>query len=200
MWSTILRSRVTWGVVLAVTLFGAVRLYGSAKYRHGYRVGFTERAVDARRDAEAAQAIADSAWRVLFTQAQADAQRARDAERAAARARARTAAAESRLANALTVFAADTTTPITPACSELATACALARDAWAAERDTLTALVAVQDTALMTLRSTIADEHTRTRAAVQVALVQQRATFRRPSRLWWFLTGAVLPLTWLVIR
>jgi hypothetical protein len=187
----LLKHRATWGVAIALGVLVAITAHGRLKYREGYGAGFVARAVDAHADALTAKAISDSAWAVLYAQAAS----ARDAERAAlakvARAEARTRAATARLDDALAAYRVDTVSH-TPACSEMADACAVAAALWAQERDTLAQLIAAQDTVVLRQSELLAEEPSRLQSAVRVALEQQRRTFRGPSRVTWASVGALL--------
>lgn len=187
----ILKHRATWGVGIAVGFLVALAAHGRVKYAEGHRDGYAKSIMHAQADALTAKAVSDSAWAVLYAQAAA----ARDAERAAlaraARAEARTREATARLANSLAVFATDTVAQINPTCSELADACANAAALWGHERDTLTALVAAQDTTILRQGAFMNSEPQRMQDALRVALAQQRQTFRAPSRLGWFARGAL---------
>jgi hypothetical protein len=99
--------------------------------------------------------------------------------------------ASAKLADAIAA-ARNTPVPLTPECSEMATACEVAAALWIHERDTLTALVAVQDTTILRQGEMLATEPQRLSAAVMAALAAQRSTIRQPSRLTWASVGAVL--------
>jgi hypothetical protein len=183
----ILKHRATWGVGIAMGVLIAVAWHGKNRYAEGVR---DERG-RSQADALTAKAVSDSAWAVLYAQAA----QARDAERAAlakvARAEARTRAAMGRLTNALTVFAIDTVAQMNPTCAELASSCANAASLWGHERDTLTALIAAQDTTILRQGEMLTQEPQRMQDALRVALAQQRQTFRAPSRATWAVFGAI---------
>lgn len=187
-----LRHRITWGVGIAAGVLIAIAAHGKNKYTEGHRDGVAKATQAAQSDALTAKAVSDSAWAVLYAQAA----QARDAERAAlakvARAEARTRAATARLDDALTVFATDTVAQMVPACSELADACRNAAALWGHERDTLTALIAAQDSVVIRQGQIMDKEPQRMADALRVALAQQRSTFRAPSRVTWGTLGAVL--------
>jgi hypothetical protein len=189
---SLLSHRITWGVGICLGVCVALAAHGRLKYAEGHRAGVAKATQAAQSDALTAKAVSDSAWAVLYAQAAA----ARDAERAAlakvARAEARTRAAMGRLTNALTVFAIDTVAQMNPTCAELASSCANAAALWGHERDTLSALIAAQDTTILRQGATMADEPQRMADALRVALAQQRQTFRAPSRVTWGTIGAVL--------
>jgi hypothetical protein len=200
--TALLRHRITWGVGIALGVFVALAAHGRLKYTEGHRAGTAAAQAVAARDALTARAVADSAWRALHEAGMAVRDSLRVAEAAAARARARSAAADARLANALAVFAADTSTQIPATCSDLATACRNAAAAWSAERDSLSAVTETQGRALTLADAQARAEPTRTAAAVTVAVQKDRATYRHPSRLHWLVGGAVVGAltTWSVTR
>jgi hypothetical protein len=188
----LLKHRATWGVGIAMGVLVALAAHGRLRYAEGHRDGFAKATQAAQADALTAKAVSDSAWAVLYAQAA----QARDAERAAlakvARAEARSREAGARVANALVLFAADTVAQMNPTCSELADACRNAAALWGQERDTLTALVATQDTTILRQGQFMNSEPQRMQDALRVALAQQRQTFRAPSRVTWGTLGAVL--------
>jgi hypothetical protein len=187
----LLTHRATQFVGMFALLFVAFSIHGANKYRKGHRDGVAKATQAAQADALTAKAVSDSAWAVLFAQAAS----ARDAERAAlakvARAEARTRAATARVDDALAAYRVDTVSH-TPACSEMADACAVATARWAQERDTLAQLIAAQDTVVLRQSELLAEEPIRLQSAVRVALAQQRSTFRGPSRVTWASVGALL--------
>jgi hypothetical protein len=190
----LLENKAARGVLLSVSILIAVgaayRLGAWTGDRSGYSRGKTEATAAAQADALTAKAVSDSAWAVLYAQAA----QARDAERAAlarvARAEARTRIATARLDDALSAYRVDTISH-TPACSELADSCANAASLWGHERDTLTALIAAQDTTILRQSDMLTHEPQRMQDALRVALAQQRQTFRAPSRATWAFLGAI---------
>lgn len=193
----LLRHRATWGVGIAVGVFAALIAFGRLKYTEGFRDGSAEAEAVAQRDATVAKAASDSAWSAMYQTAIRSRDAQRIAEKAAARAETRTRVAMARLSDALAAYRADTVVQ-SATCDALATACANAAALWTAERDTLTALIAVQDTVVIRQSDIIANEPQRLADALRVALARQRATFRGPSRVTWSsigaLAGAVLTL------
>jgi hypothetical protein len=196
----ILRHRATWGVGICVGFLVAIAAHGKLKYTEGHRDGTTEAQSVAQADAMVAKAASDSAWSAMYQTAIRSRDAQRIAEKAAARARTRSAVAEARLANALLPFAADTIGPIEPACSELADACRNAAALWSHERDTLTALIAVQDRTILQQTDMIATEPARLSAALRAELARQRETFKGPSRVKWLSVGAVMGFAAAVLR
>ena len=195
----LLRHRVTWGVGICVGFLVAIVAFGHLRYREGYRTGVVVERTESQRQAAIAKAYTDSAWAVMYAQAVASRDSLRKAEAMAARARARSAVAVSRLADALAAVHAGTVPP-SPACGELATACANAAAAWTAERDTLANLLTTHGAALAHAEAMARQEPERTRAAIKFALAQDRATYTKPSRLRWFVAGASLATLGMVIR
>jgi hypothetical protein len=196
--ATLLRHRITWGVAIAVGVLVAIAAHGALKYRDGFAAGVA--AADAKH-AQAALIAADVATRNDTAHA-AETAALRDSLRtvtaAAARARTRSAVATARVETAIETVRADTA--ITRACDELATACELAALAWNAERDSLAHAIDTQQAALTLAEAHARAEAGRTQTAVVRGIVLDRATRRPPSRLRWLLTGAAIPLTWMVIR
>ena len=197
--AALLKSQIFRAVVVALALITSVLGFGRWRYAVGYRTGVVVERTESQRQAAIAKAYSDSAWAEMYAQAVASRDSLRKAEAMAARARARSAVAESKLADALAAVAADTAPP-SPACGELATACANAAAAWTAERDTLTNLLTTHGAALAHAEALARQEPERTRAAIRLALAQDRATQRRPSRLRWFVAGASLATLGMVIR
>jgi len=187
----ILRHRATWGVGIALGGLLAIAAHGWLRYRDGFADGMASERTVRQHEASIAKAAADSAWSVLYAASIRSRDAQRIAEKAAARAETRSRVAEAKLADALAGYRADTSRR-TPQCDELATACANAAALWGHERDTLTALVAVQDTTIQRQGEMIAAEPQRVAASVMDALAQQRSTIKKPSRLTWASVGAVL--------
>ena len=186
----LLRHRITWGVGIALGGLVAIAAHGRLKYAEGFRDGSAQAAAAAQIDAAAARAVSDSVWSVLHaaTIRSRDAQRI--AEKAAARAETRTRVAMARLSDALAAYRADTVVQ-SATCDALASSCANAAALWTHERDTLTVLIAVQDTVVIRQSEMIANEPQRLADAMRVALAEQRRTFRGPSRVTWSTLGAI---------
>ena len=187
----ILKHRATWGVAVALGGLIAIAAHGRLKYAEGHRDGTVQAAALSQRDAMVAKAAADSAWSAMYQTALRSRDAQRIAEKAAARARTRSAVAETRLANALAVFAGDSGAQVIPVCAELADSCASAAALWTHERDTLTALIATQDATILRHTEMRMTEPARYAAALREALARQRETFRAPSRVTWATLGAI---------
>lgn len=187
----ILKHRATWGVGICLGVFVAIAAHGRLKYAEGHRDGTAKATQAAQADALTAKAISDRQWAAMMKTAMAARDAQRDAERAAVRAELRTRAETQRLQAALSAYRADTVSH-TPACGELADSCANAAALWGHERDTLTALIAAQDTAILRQGQFMNSEPQRMADALRVALAQQRQTFRAPSRVTWGTVGAIL--------
>ena len=208
----ILSSRATWGVGLCLGILVALGAHGALKYRAGYRDGVAHES-----------ALRDSTERL--SQLAADAERAAgEAREAALRAQAREddrklaalavesavmgdrlQAAQRRYAQVMATAAASGDTVETPrerACTELASACLVARATLATENTQLKASLVRRDSILGAKDSLSRLEPYRTAVAVERALTTQRATFRAPSRTTWAAVGAVVGslTTWLVSR
>ncbi len=164
---------------------------GKLRYAEGHRDGSAEAARAAAIDAATARAAFDSSWAVLYAQAAAARDAQRTAEAAAARARTRSAVAEAKLTDALTAYHADTVVQ-SATCDALATACANAAALWTHERDTLTALIAAQDSVVFRQAQIMENEPARLADAMRAALARQRETFRGPSRVRWLSVGAAM--------
>lgn len=187
----ILKHRATWGVGVAVGVLVAIAAHGALRYRDGVADGMASERAIRQHEAAMAKAMADSTWAVLYAQALDARDAQRSAEQAAARAETRTRLATARLDDALAAVQADPT-PQTPQCTALATSCAHARAAWDVERDSLHRLIATKDTLQRRAAAMALAEPIRLQSALRVALEQQRAAFRAPSRLTWASVGAVL--------
>lgn len=185
----VLRHRATWiavaGAVLTLALGAAVQ----GVYRSGHAAGVAQRGAQAAADALTAAKVADSTRVALSAAVDAATAKQRAAEQAAIRATERGRASQRRVREALVAVVVDSTTPEPVATLVTETQDALA--AWDVERAASAQHSAAQDSTIASLRGTIADEHTRTRAAVQTALVAQRAEFRGPSRITWASVGAL---------
>ncbi len=187
----LLRHRATWGVAVSLGVLAAVWGNGAVKYRQGHRDGRTAAMTESRNAAALAKAATDSAWLEVFNAATRDRDRARIAEKAAARATARRMVAEQSLADALASYHADTT-PQTSQCDALASSCANAAAAFRAEVDSLTQLVALQDTSIRNRDAFIVAEPVRVGVAVRSGIERYRETVKAPSRITWGAIGAGL--------
>jgi hypothetical protein len=187
------------GLGLCAVAVSAVLLQKWVSYREGFRDGVANERTIRQHEAAIAKAAADSAWAVLFAQATAARDAQRVAEQSVARARARSAAAEARLEDALAAVRVDTL-EMPSSCTALADSCANAAALWGHERDTLSALIAAQDTIVMRQTAMIATEPQRLSDAMRAALARQRETFKGPSRLRWASIGAVLGAVVMVFR
>lgn len=191
----VLRSRITWGLGVALGVFVAVWANGALKYRQGVAAGelaaqlradSVRAIVEIERDSVALQLrvtrglLTDSLHVLELRVARAD-ERLAQARRTYAR-------TLSRLDSAL---AADTTpSPLRSACTEFRSACELAKreadSTIAAQREQ----IETQETKIATQDSTIAGEPDRTATAVTRGIQRDRAMRQEPSRTKWVLIGA----------
>lgn len=171
---------------LAICIAAALLLcvcvgYGALRYRVGVR--------DTLALAQIAQARHEAQTAALHTRlADAEATLA-SATRTASDARGRTNTAVTRVQAALVAIRADTTPPEPVRILVTQTEAALV--AWDGERAALDAVIAEQGAALAIAHEIIAGEAARTAAAVQAALKAQP----KPSRVTWFVSGALLGLS-----
>lgn len=191
----LLRSRVTWGVGVAVGMLLAIAAHGTLRFREGKAAGMQLEAL--RRDSLEATATAahDSVVAMLARESRAKSDSIHQAQVAAARAGERLAAAQLRYRQTLSqldsALAADTTpSPIRDACTEFRSACELAQERANAVIDSLTQVATLTASALATEQAKSAGEPERTATAVRRAVRDDRATRSVPSRTKWALIGA----------
>jgi hypothetical protein len=185
----LLRNQWVRGGILFVLATGFWIANVRLAHQRGYRAGAAERGAQAAVDAFAAGKAADGTRAALSAAVDAATAKQRAAEQAAIRATERGRASQRRVREALVAVTVDSTTPepVTTLVTETQDALA----AWDVERAGLEMQSAVKDTVIVTLQQIIAGEPVRTDAAVQAALVEQRATFRGPSRVTWASVGAL---------